>query len=47
MPKKEVFLSQKDLDYIKENADGKYSEYIREAVKDKIKKEIEKKESEA
>ena len=42
MPKKEVFLSQKDLDYIKENADGKYSEYIREAVKDKIKKEIEK-----
>ena len=39
MPKKEVFLSQEEIDYIKSKTGGKYSEYIRTAVKEKIEKE--------
>ena len=42
MPKKEVFLSQEEIDHIKNKTGGKYSEYIREAVQEKIKKESKK-----
>jgi hypothetical protein len=39
MPRKDVFLSQEEIDYIKNKTGGKYSVYIRTAVQEKIEKE--------
>ena len=39
MPKKEVFLTKEQIEYIDKNHKGKYSEFGRIAVQEKIERE--------